>query len=77
KYGCGIGECGACVVLVDGRSVRSCTVPLGAIGKRRGITLEGLAVDGRLHPVQRAFIEEAAEQCGYGLNGMISDTGGR
>ncbi|WP_082478598.1 MULTISPECIES: (2Fe-2S)-binding protein [unclassified Rhizobium] len=71
KYGCGLGECGACAVLVDNRPVRSCTVPLGAVGTRRVTTLEGLAVDGVPHPVQRAFIEEAAAQCGYCLNGMI------
>ncbi len=71
KYGCGLGECGACAVLVDGRAVRSCTVPLKAIGNRRVTTLEGLAKPGHLHAVQRAFIEEAAAQCGYCLNGMI------
>ena len=71
KFGCGLGECGACAVLVDNRPVRSCTVPLGAIGARRVTTLEGLATDGKPHPVQRAFIEEAAAQCGYCLNGMI------
>ncbi|WLS00560.1 (2Fe-2S)-binding protein [Shinella sumterensis] len=71
KYGCGLGECGACAVLVDGRPVRSCTVPLGAVVTRRVTTLEGLAAEGGLHPVQRAFIEEAAAQCGYCLNGMI------
>ncbi|MDW5317095.1 (2Fe-2S)-binding protein [Rhizobium sp. PL01] len=71
KYGCGLGECGACAVLVDDRPVRSCTVPLAAVGTRRVTTLEGLAVSGTLHPVQRAFIEEAAAQCGYCLNGMI------
>lgn len=71
KYGCGLGECGACAVLVDGRPVRSCTVPLGAVSTRRVTTLEGLAAEGGLHPVQRAFIEEAAAQCGYCLNGMI------
>ncbi|WP_090301348.1 (2Fe-2S)-binding protein [Ensifer sp. YR511] len=76
KYGCGLGECGACAVLVDGRSVRSCTVPLGAVGTRRVTTLEGLAAAGNLHPVQRAFIEEAAAQCGYCLNGMIIATVG-
>lgn len=71
KYGCGLGECGACAVLVDGRPVRSCTVPLSAVSTRRVTTLEGLAAEGGLHPVQRAFIEEAAAQCGYCLNGMI------
>lgn len=71
KYGCGLGECGACAVLVDGRPVRSCTVPLKALGNRQVTTLEGLAKSGCLHVVQRAFIEEAAAQCGYCLNGMI------
>ncbi|MDW9610799.1 (2Fe-2S)-binding protein [Sinorhizobium meliloti] len=74
KYGCGLGECGACAVLVDGRAVRSCTIPLSAIGDREVITLEGLATGEELHPVQRAFIEEAAAQCGYCLNGMIIAT---
>ncbi|TQX86722.1 2Fe-2S iron-sulfur cluster binding domain-containing protein, partial [Rhizobium sp. rho-13.1] len=68
KYGCGLGECGACAVLVDGRPVRSCTVPLKALGNRQVTTLEGLAKSGCLHVVQRAFIEEAAAQCGYCLN---------
>lgn len=74
KYGCGLGECGACAVLVDGRAVRSCTIPLSAIGDRQVVTLEGLATGEELHPVQRAFIEEAAAQCGYCLNGMIIAT---
>ncbi|MBB3138594.1 nicotinate dehydrogenase subunit A [Rhizobium pisi] len=74
KYGCGLGECGACAVLIDGRAVRSCTVPLGAVGARRVITLEGLGTPERLHPVQAAFIDEAAAQCGYCLNGMIIAT---
>lgn len=71
KYGCGLGECGACAVLVDGRAVRSCVTPLSAIARRSVTTLEGLATGGDLHPVQRAFIEENAAQCGYCLNGMI------
>lgn len=74
KYGCGLGECGACAVLVDGRVVRSCKIPLGAIGERRVTTLEGLGTPEHLHPVQAAFIEEAAAQCGYCLNGMIMAT---
>ncbi|WP_320199673.1 (2Fe-2S)-binding protein [Agrobacterium sp. rho-13.3] len=74
KYGCGIGECGACAVLVDGRAVRSCTVPLGAIGTRQVTTLEGLGTPEHLHPTQAAFIDEAAAQCGYCLNGMIIAT---
>ena len=71
KFGCGLGECGACAVLVDGRSVRSCVTPLSAIGTRAVTTLEGLASDHGLHPVQLAFIDENAAQCGYCLNGMI------
>ena len=71
KYGCGLGECGACAVLVDGRAVRSCVTPLSAIASRSITTLEGLAKGSDLHPVQRAFIEENAAQCGYCLNGMI------
>jgi len=74
KYGCGLGECGACAILVDGRAVRSCTIPIAAVGKRHIVTLEGLARGDELHPVQRAFVEEAAAQCGYCLNGMIIAT---
>ncbi|MDX3926850.1 MAG: (2Fe-2S)-binding protein [Shinella sp.] len=74
KYGCGLGECGACAILVDGRAVRSCTIPVAAIGRRQVVTLEGLARGEELHPVQRAFVEEAAAQCGYCLNGMIIAT---
>ncbi len=71
KYGCGLGQCGACAVLVDGVPARSCILPLAVARGRRVTTLEGLATDGRLHPVQRAFVEEQAAQCGYCLNGMI------
>lgn len=71
KFGCGLGECGACAVLVDGRAVRSCVTPLAAIGARAVTTLEGLAGDDGLHPVQRAFVEESAAQCGYCINGMV------
>ena len=75
KYGCGLGECGACLVLIDGRPARSCSVPVGGVEGRSITTLEGLqAPDGTLHPVQQAFIELQAAQCGYCLNGMIVST---
>ncbi|PZM14518.1 (2Fe-2S)-binding protein [Rhizobium tubonense] len=71
KYGCGLGECGACAILVDGRSVRSCTVEIGAVEGKRIVTLEGLGTVERMHFVQDAFVKEQAAQCGYCLNGMI------
>jgi nicotinate dehydrogenase subunit A len=71
KYGCGLGQCGACAVLVDGRSVRSCTVEARAVEGRKIVTLEGLGTLDVLHFVQDAFIKEQAAQCGYCLNGMI------
>jgi nicotinate dehydrogenase subunit A len=71
KYGCGLGQCGACAVLVDGIAARSCVLPLQAVAGREVTTLEGLGRDGALDPVQRAFIAEEAAQCGYCLNGMI------
>ena len=71
KYGCGLGECGACAVLIGDRSVRSCAVPLSAVGDRPITTLEGLGTVDRPHPVQAAFIAANAAQCGYCLNGMI------
>lgn len=71
KYGCGLGECGACSVLVDGRAVRSCCIPARAVQGKTIVTLEGLAPGGRPGRVQRAFIAEQAAQCGYCLNGMI------
>jgi nicotinate dehydrogenase subunit A len=76
KFGCGLGECGACAVLVDGRSVRSCTVSAEAVEGRDIVTLEGLRTAAEPHPVQRAFIEMQAAQCGYCLNGMIIATTG-
>lgn len=76
KFGCGLGECGACAVLVDGRSVRSCTISVAAVEGREIITLEGLGTAAEPHPVQRAFIEMQAAQCGYCLNGMIVATVG-
>ena len=74
KYGCGLGQCGACTVLVDGVPGRSCILPLSVLRGRHVTTLEGLAADGVLHTVQRAFVEEQAAQCGYCLNGMIMTT---
>jgi len=71
KYGCGLGQCGACAVLVDGVPARSCVLPVKAVAGREVTTLEGLSDGGALDPVQRAFIEEEAAQCGYCLNGMI------
>jgi len=74
KYGCGLGECGACMVPVDGVAARSCTIPAGGAAGRTITTLESLAADGTLHPVQQAFVDAQAAQCGYCLNGMIVAT---
>src|SRR5437016_3242938 len=71
KYGCGEGQCGACTVLLDGRPVRSCSTPVAAAVGKRLTTIEGLERDGRLHPLQEAFLEEGAMQCGYCIAGMI------
>ncbi len=71
KYGCGEGQCGACTVLVDGNTRRSCITTLGAVAARQITTIEGLAKDGRLHPVQQAFLDAEAMQCGYCTSGMI------
>ncbi len=71
KYGCGKGICGACTVLIDGEAVRSCQVPVGEVNEKEVITIEGLAPDGRLHPLQKAFMEHNAVQCGYCTPGMI------
>ena len=71
RFGCGLGQCGACTVHVDGQAVRSCSVPVSAVAGRKIVTLEGLGTPGRPHPLQRAFIAEQAVQCGYCINGMI------
>ena len=71
KYACGEGRCGACSVLVDGRRVRSCVTPVSEIDEKTIVTIEGLARDDALHPVQEAFLEEGAVQCGYCTGGMI------
>ena len=74
KYGCGLGECGACMVLIDGVAVRSCVIPVSAAAGRAVTTLEGLGSLEAPHPVQQAFIDAQAAQCGYCLNGMIVAT---
>ena len=74
KYGCGLGECGTCTVLIDGAAARSCVVPLEGCVGREIVTLEGLGSRERPDPVQQAFITEQAAQCGYCLNGMIMMT---
>lgn len=71
KYGCGEGLCGACTVLVDGQPLQSCMSTVGAVAGGSITTIEGVAGDGRLHPVQRAFVEESAMQCGYCIPGFI------
>jgi aerobic-type carbon monoxide dehydrogenase small subunit (CoxS/CutS family) len=73
KYGCGEGQCGACTVLVDGEAVRSCLTKVGAIGDQAITTIEGLEQDGKLHPLQEAFLEIGAMQCGYCTCGMIME----
>ena len=74
KYGCGLGECGACAVLIDGVAARSCVIPIEGCAGRDIVTLEGLGTREHPDPVQQAFIHEQAAQCGYCLNGMIIAT---
>jgi aerobic-type carbon monoxide dehydrogenase small subunit (CoxS/CutS family) len=71
KYGCGMGYCGACTVIIDDEAVRSCTIPVGEIAGKKIITIEGLAKNGKLHPVQQAFVDNDALQCGFCTPGMI------
>jgi aerobic-type carbon monoxide dehydrogenase small subunit (CoxS/CutS family) len=71
KYGCGEGQCGACTVLLDGNPRRSCITKVGTAAKKQITTIEGLASDGRLHPLQQAFLDAEALQCGYCTSGMI------
>ena len=74
KYGCGLGECGACTVLVDGVAARACVIPASGVAGRSVTTLEGLGTLDMLHPIQQAFIDAQAAQCGYCLSGMIMMT---
>ena len=71
KYGCGEGQCGACTVLIDGQATRSCITKLGAAAGKKITTIEGIEKNGRLHPIQEAFLEADALQCGYCTPGMI------
>jgi aerobic carbon-monoxide dehydrogenase small subunit len=74
KYGCGEGQCGACAVLLDGKPAFSCITPVRAAEGRAVVTIEGLERNGALHPVQQAFMEEGAMQCGYCTPGMVLQT---
>lgn len=74
RFGCGLGQCGSCMVLMDGEAALSCEIKLSAVAQRKIVTLEGLGTPERPSPVQQAFIDEQAVQCGYCLNGMIIQT---
>jgi aerobic-type carbon monoxide dehydrogenase small subunit (CoxS/CutS family) len=71
KYGCGEGQCGACTVLLDGVAIRACVTPVSAVASKEITTVEGLEQNGKLHPLQEAFLEAGAMQCGYCTSGMI------
>ncbi len=76
KFGCGMGFCGACTVLIDNEAVRSCSLPVGDVSGKKIITIEGLEKNGKLHPVQQAFVDNDALQCGYCTPGMIMNAVG-
>ena len=71
KFGCGLGQCGACTAIVNGAAVRSCITPVSVAANKEVITLEGLGTPEKPHPIQKAFIDEQAAQCGFCLNGVI------
>lgn len=71
RFGCGLAQCGSCTVIVDGSAVRSCTMPVSAVGNKNIQTLDGLGTVDKPHPLQAAFIEEQAAQCGYCMNGIL------
>lgn len=76
RYGCGQGSCGACYVLADGSATPACIMPVEEAARKNIVTVEGLAENGNLHPVQRAFIDEDAMQCGYCITGMLISAAG-
>lgn len=71
KFGCGLGQCGACTAIVNGTAIRSCQTPVSSVAGKEIVTLEGLGTPEKLHPIQKAFIDEGAAQCGFCLNGVI------
>ena len=71
KFGCGLGQCGACTVIVQGKALRSCVTPVSAVADAEVVTLDGLGTIEKPHPIQQAFIDEQAAQCGFCLNGVI------
>ena len=71
RFGCGLGQCGACTVHIDGSAARSCTIPVGTVAGKKIVTLEGLGTSAKPHPLQKAFVDEQAVQCGYCINGVI------
>jgi len=74
KFGCGLGQCGSCTVIIDGNAIRSCQMEVKAVSSRAVTTLEGLGNVKKMHPIQKAFVDEQALQCGYCINGMIMAT---
>jgi len=76
RFGCGLGQCGACTVLLEDNAIRSCITPVSSVAGKKVTTLEGLGTPEKLHPLQQAFIEEQAAQCGYCINGMIMQAAG-
>ena len=76
KYGCGEGQCGACTVLIDGQATRSCLTQVGNVAGKQITTIEGLARNGKLHPLQEAFLAVDAMQCGYCIPGMLMNSAG-
>jgi nicotinate dehydrogenase subunit A len=74
KFGCGLAQCGACTVIMDGNAIRSCVTPISAVQSKSVTTLEGLGSTKKMHRIQQAFVDEQALQCGYCINGMIMTT---